>query len=191
MGIQDKARRSRYNRAMYILANQLKDLAVMSLQTGQPIAVVERPIINPANLEVMALQCAVGRRRQSSVILLRDIRQFATDCIIIDSFDDIEDAKEIVRLREVVKRRFDPIGKQVINESGHRLGKVEDYTINLKTFMLQKLYVHQSLMKSIMFNNLVVDRTQILDVTDRHFTVRDSHATESALAPSLPTAPTK
>jgi sporulation protein YlmC with PRC-barrel domain len=179
--------RHRYNMGMYLLANQLKDLPVMSLQTGQPIAVVKQPIISPSNLEIVALQCDIGRggRRRTSVILLRDVRQFATDCVIIDSFDDIEDASEIVRLQAVMEHRFDPVGKQVVSESGQKLGKVEDYTINLKTYMLQKLYVHQSLMKSILFNNLVIDRTQIIDVSQKQFTVKDAAETEAPLAPAL------
>lgn len=161
--------------AMYILASQLKNLPVMSLQTGQPIATIQRPILNMTSLEVMALRCSVGRARtKEGVILLRDIRQFASDCIIIDSFDEIEDASEIVRLKAAAEQDFDPIGKAVSSESGQKLGRVEDYTINLKTYMLQKLYVHQSLMRSLLFNSLVVDRTQIIDVSLRGFTVRDA-----------------
>ncbi|HUC19951.1 MAG TPA: hypothetical protein VMR98_00455 [Candidatus Polarisedimenticolaceae bacterium] len=175
---------------MYILANQITALPVMSLQTGQAIAVVERPVINATNLEVKALQCKVGRRK-TGVILMRDIRQFANDCVIIDSFDEIEDAKEIVRLQEIMKRNFNPVDKLVVNESNHRLGRVEDYTINLKTFMVQKLYVHQSLVKSILFNNLVIDRTQIIDVTDKQFTVKDTGITEPSLAAQPVTPPPK
>ncbi|HEX7259860.1 MAG TPA: hypothetical protein VF272_02935 [Candidatus Saccharimonadia bacterium] len=175
---------------MYVLANQITALQVMSLQTGQPIAVIERPLINAANLEVKALRCKMNRRK-TGVILMRDIRQFANDCVIIDSFDEIEDANEIVRLRDVIKRDFNPIDKLVINESNHRLGRVEDYTINLKTFMVQKLYVHQSLVKSILFNNLVVDRTQIIDVTDRQFTVKDAGVIEPSLSPQPASPPPK
>ncbi|HUC86877.1 MAG TPA: hypothetical protein VMR75_00925 [Candidatus Saccharimonadales bacterium] len=175
---------------MYILANQLTDLPIMSLQTGQAIAVVKQPIVNLATLEVMAIGCNVGRlRRHQGVILMRDIRQFASDCIIIDSFDEIENPDEIVRLREVMAHNFNPIDKLVVSASGQRLGRVEDYTINLKTYMLQKLYVHQSLMKSILFNNLVVDRTQIIDVSQQRFTVKDTEVREGALAPALPHSP--
>jgi len=171
-------------RGMYILASKLQNLPVMSLQTGQPIAVAERPVINPMNLEVMAVRCAVGKmRRGQGVVLMRDIRQFSSDCLIIDSFDEIEDPNEIVRLSNVAERNFNPMGKMVVSESGQRLGKVEDYTINLKTSMLQKLYVHQSLMKSILFNSLVIDRTQIIEVTTKRFTVRDASVQEPSLAP--------
>jgi sporulation protein YlmC with PRC-barrel domain len=82
----------------------------------------------------------------------------------------------------VVEQNFDPINKTVVNESGDKLGRVDDYTINLKTYMLQKLYVHQSLMKSIIFNNLVIDRTQIIEVTPKQFTVRDATIPKASLA---------
>lgn len=169
---------------MYILVSQIIKLPVISLQTGESIAHVVKPVVNQTTMEIAALECKVGRmRRNQGIILMRDIRQFASDCVVIDSFDEIEDAGEIVRLKEVVEANFDPLGKQVVNESNAKLGRVEDYTINLKTHMLQKLYVHQSLVKSIMFNNLVVDRTQIIDVTPKQFTVKDASVKGSALAP--------
>lgn len=158
---------------MYVLASQLTNLPVLSLQTGQAIATVVQPIVNQASLEIAALSCKLPGR-QHSVILMRDIRQFASDCVIIDSFEDIEDANEIVRLRSVVEAGFNPVGKQVVTQSRQTLGKVEDYTINLETFMLQKLYVQQSLLKSVLFNNLAIDRTQIVEVTDKHFVVQDT-----------------
>jgi uncharacterized protein YrrD len=164
---------------MYVLAHQLNNLPIMSLQSGTPVGTVLRPLINSANLEVMALYCTTqGERGRQRVVLMRDVRQFASDCVILDSVDDIEDASEIVRLRPAVEANFNPIGRLVVNESGHRLGKVEDYTVNLKTSMVQKLYVHQSLMRSILFNSLVVDRTQIIDVSPAKFTVRDAAAKE-------------
>ena len=170
------------NMAMYVLASQLKNLPVMSIQTGQAIAHIEQPIINMANLEAMALNCNLGRSKpKEGVILLRDVRQFSGDCIIVDSFDDIEDPSEIVRLKAVVKAGFNPIGKNVVNESGDKLGKVEDYTINLKTFMIQKLYVHQSLVKSLLYNSLVIDRTQVIDITPKSITVKDARVKKGIL----------
>jgi sporulation protein YlmC with PRC-barrel domain len=158
---------------MYILASQLKKLPVMSLQTGQAVAIIEKPVVNSANLEVMALSCSQGHD-QTGVLLMRDIRQIASDCVIIDSEDEISDPADIVRLKTVAAANFEPVGKIVVNESGRKLGKVEDYTINSKTHLLQQLYVHQSLMRSILFNSLMIDRTQIVDVTAKHFVVRDA-----------------
>jgi uncharacterized protein YrrD len=154
----------------------------MSLQLGRPIATPVSLIIDPASLEVMAVQCKpLDAHHSDGVILLRDIRQFANDCMIIDGLDEIENLADIVRLQGVAGQHFNPINNLVVNESGQRLGRVEDYTINLRTFLVQKLYIHQSLFKSILFNNLVIDRTQIIDVTPKRFTVRDASAREPLL----------
>jgi hypothetical protein len=176
---------------MYTLASQLVELPIMSLQLGLPIARPTSLIINPTTLEVMAMGCKpLQGNEDEGVVLLRDVRQFANDCIIIDGLDEIEQLDDIVRLRELGRHRFNPVDKLVVDESGQRLGKVEDYTINLKTFLVQKLYVHQSLMKSILFNNLVIDRTQIIDVTPKRFTVRDASTHQPLLqAKSLPHSP--
>ena len=160
---------------MYALASQLHNLPVVSLQTGQAVGAVRRPIIESSNLEVMALYCQTDKSHNTDeVVLMRDIRQLASDCVIIDSVEEIEEVHEIVRLREVAEKDFNPLQKAVVNESGHRLGKVEDYTINIHSSMIQKLYVQQPLWRSILFSNLVIDRTQIIDVTPRHFMVRDA-----------------
>lgn len=173
-----------HNSPMYVVASQLKNLPVLSLQTGQPLGTVVRPLVKRSSLEIAALICeATGIRRQTSVIMMRDVRQVAGDCIIIDSFEDIEDAREIVRLRDVVEDNFNPMGKLVVTEAKHQLGRVEDYTINLETYMLQKLYVQQSMLKSILFNSLVIDRTQITDIGPKQFTVRDATEPDVSLAP--------
>lgn len=162
------------NNHMFILAKQLSRLPVMSLQTGQPVAVITGLVVDMAKLEVMALKCKRGRDPER-VILARDIRQFASDCVIIDSDTDIEDPAEIVRLHEVWAAGFNPTGKMVVNESGLKLGLVEDYTINLDDSQIQKLYVHQSPWRSLLFNSLVVDRTQIIDISPTRFVVHDAN----------------
>jgi sporulation protein YlmC with PRC-barrel domain len=169
---------------MYVLSKQLHQLPIMSLQTGQTSAFVEQPLIFAANLEVMALYCQIeGRGRdRRRILLMRDIRQLAMDCIIIDSDEELTELGDIIRLRDIAKADFTPINKLVVNESGQRLGKVEDYTINLKSHLIQKLYVHQSLMRSILFNSLVIDRTQIIDVTPKQITVRDANVAEPLLS---------
>ncbi len=167
---------------MFMLASHLGNMPVMSMQTGEAIAVLVRPLIDLSSLNVIALRCKGARTPTSSVILLRDVRQFASDCIIVDSFDDIVDAREIVRLRSIISTDFNPVDKPVFTDSSHHLGKVEDYTINLETYDLQKLYIHQSLIKSVIYNNLVIDRSQISNVTSKRIVVRDAVTTTSLLA---------
>src|SRR5438270_8826890 len=103
--------------------------------------------------------------------MMRDVRQVAKDCLVIDSEDEIEEASEIVRLQQILETKFQLIGLPVLTESGHKLGKVEDYTLELASYRVQKLYVKQPIMKNLLLNHLVIDRDQITDVTPKQITV--------------------
>jgi uncharacterized protein YrrD len=170
---------------MYILASHIKNLPVLSLQNGAPVATTGEPIINRDKLELVAVYCKSGFWRQSThVIMSRDIREIARQGLVIDSLDEIEEIGEIVRLKKIVDARFNPIGMNVVTEAGDALGKVEDYTLNVKGFHIQKLYVKQSILKNLLLNNLVIDRTQIVEIADKKFVVRDAKLPKAKLAPS-------
>ncbi len=160
---------------MYVLASSLKNLSIISLLNGQVVSTVSGPIVNPDKLEVVAVYCLNGAwRKRSSVVMTRDIREIAREGLVIDSLEDIEDASEIVRLKAVIDRHYSPMGANVVTESGHKLGKVEDYTIETLSYKIQKLYLKQSLLKNLLLNSLVIDRSQIVDVTPSAIIVKDS-----------------
>jgi sporulation protein YlmC with PRC-barrel domain len=127
------------------------------------------------SLEVVAFSCEpvrdVGKR---PVLLLRDIRQVAIDCLLVNTVEDLVEAEDIVRLAPLLKRDFNPRGLKVVTDLKRKVGTVEDYTINLQTFHLQKIYVRQSMVRSWIGASLIIDRSQILEVSEREFTVRDA-----------------
>jgi len=169
-----------YNGAMYILGSSLTNLPILSLQSGQPIAFVASPIIKSENLEIVAIFLQSGTwRKNSAVILARDIREITREGLIIDSLDDIEDAAEIVRLQAVINQKFNPLGALVVDQSGNNLGKVEDYTVDAMTYKIQKLYLKQSLLKNMLLNNVIIDRSQIIDIQPTKIVVRDTSIKES------------
>lgn len=175
------------NRDMYVLQSQLKKLPIMSLQTGKSIGTTKDPVVDMGKLEVMAFYCHTARGHSDSLLLMRDIRQISRDALIIDSIEDLSDPADIVRLQQALKENYSPIGAQVADQQGHKLGRVEDYSINIKTGLIQKLYVHQSLMRSMLFNNVLVDRTQIIEAKPRKFIVNDT--TTPKLVPGTKAVP--
>lgn len=177
---------------MYALVNQLQNLPIISLQTGQPVATATRPIINPDKLELVAFYCSFKRwqRNQAAVLLVKDIRQIAAEGIVIDSVDEIEDPNDIIRLKAVINQHFHLSGLLVANESGIRLGRVEEYTVNLQTFQIQKLYLKQSLLKNLLLDNLVIDRSQIIDISPKQIIVRDATVKKTILSPKTTPQPT-
>lgn len=170
-----------YNGTMLILASQIQDAPILSIRNGHPVAIAGKMLVNADKLEVAALFCkSPGWRGDNHVLLLRDIREYSRSGIIIDSLEDIEDIGEIIRLGDLVERNYQVIGKPVVTESGTKLGKVEDYSVETIGNKIEKLYIKPSLLKNLMVNNLMVDRKHIIKAEDDKVTVSDASLTSPA-----------
>ncbi len=167
---------------MYSLASDLVDQPIISLQTGQVVAWAAPPVLNIDNLEVVAFTCVIPHQKEPLLLLTGDIRQYAADCIIIDDEDELTSPHDIVRFTTDLSHNYSPLGKPVVADTGRKLGTVEDYSINLETHRVQKLYIRQSLLRALFGSNLIIDRTQIIDITPKQITVRDATITEKLLA---------
>ena len=175
---------------MYLLASQLKSFAIISLQTGASLADVTDLVISRDKLEVLAYRCEGGElASKTSVLLTRDIRQYAQGCLIVDTANDISDVDDIVRLRESLEQNFHLMGLAVITESKRKLGKVQDYSINIQTNMVQRLDVKQPLFRNFLVESLSIDRQDILDITAKYIVVRDASvkAAQPSVVPVTPT----
>ncbi len=172
---------------MYALESSLNGQPIISLQTGQIVAEASRPVLDIATLEVVAFTCIVHRRRTPLLIMSSDIRQYADDCIIIDDEDQLTEPEDIVRLGGDPRDPYSPLKKVVVADTGRTLGVVDDYSINLETNRVQKLYVKPTFWRSWASSTMVIDRTQIIDITPDKITVRDATVTDTLLSPdSLP-----
>lgn len=161
---------------MYVLASQLINLPIISLQTGETVSHARSLVIEMASLEIVAISCANMKEYTDPILMVKDIRQLATDCIIIDSDDDIGSAGDVVRLKEPLLASYSPIGAHVVSHMQRPIGKVEDFTINSESLKLQKLYVRQPIWRSWLGASLVIAREQILDVMPKQIVVREATA---------------
>ena len=168
---------------MFTLSHQLINLPIISLQTGQVVGTTGLSIVNPDQLLLMGFFVNSGRgKRQSPVLVTGDLRQITTHEVIIDSEDDFSDIDEIVRLKPIIERHFNLNGLSVVNESGTKLGRVEEYNVDLDTYLVQKFYVKPALFKNFFTDSFIVDRSQVIDVTNKQLVVRDASVKKSLLA---------
>lgn len=168
---------------MLQLSASLLNRPVLSLRTGGAVATTTTPIVNPNNLKIEGFYCFDARSKDTLVLLYQDIRDMIPQGFVINDFDVLAEPEELVRLHKVMKVGFDPIGKQVVTVSKHRVGKVSDYATEIETMYIQKIYVSQSLLKSFTGGNLGIDRTQINEITDKKIIVQDLLKTAPAAAP--------
>jgi hypothetical protein len=145
---------------MLMLSKSLLNRPVMSLRSGSQIAVATEPLINPHNLKIMGWWCK-SAGGQTKVLLAEDIRELIPNGLAVNDEDDLSLPEDLVRHKEVLEIAF------------------------------QKLYVARPLRKVFTTDDtVIIDRTQILEVTDHYILVRDTeiHATADELAGAAVTA---
>jgi uncharacterized protein YrrD len=171
---------------MIVLESQFRDRPVVSLQTGQPIAWVNALLLTPSSLTIIGFICYSAIGAPAKLLMIRDVRQFTSDCLIIDDEDSLTDPADIVRLRSSLKNPYSPLDKKVVSDSGHRLGTVEDFGINFETYRVQKLHVRRPFPRNWFNPSLIIDRSQIVDITPDRIVVRDAVAPADLVTNPIP-----
>lgn len=159
---------------MLQLSGSLLNRPVLSLRTGGIVATTTGMIINPNNLKIEGFYCSDAFHRKKEVILLyQDIRDVIPQGIVVNDYDVLAEAEELIRLKDLMDLRFSLLGKQVKTTSRKKIGKVVDFATDTTTMYVQKLYAGQSLIKNFAGGSLGIDRTQIVEITDRTVVVQD------------------
>lgn len=158
---------------------QFHNMDILSLQTGLKVGVLGDPIINPSNLRIVAFECTSRIDKKQLVVFIDDIRETGRRDIIVDSQDSMMPMDDLVRLKELREINFQLPGKKVATEKKSTLGKVSDYTVDDQSYFIMKIYVRPTLTKSFISSNMIIDRQQIIEVTDKAIIVKDGSISET------------
>ncbi len=169
---------------MLQLSNALLNKSVLSLRTGAPIATITAPIINPNNLKIEGFYCQDRFDKKELILLYQDIRDVMPNGYVVNDHDVLAEADELIRLKEILELRFELVGKQVQTISRQKVGKVTDYAAEVETMFIQKIYVSQSIVKSLTGGSLSIDRTQINEITPRRIIINELLENAPATAPA-------
>jgi hypothetical protein len=175
---------------MLKLSKSLRQQPIMSLRTGTPVATALEPVINPHNLKIIGWWCK-GRGTKQLILLSNEVREIMAGGLAINDEDALSSPDDLVRHREILDIRFQLIDKPVKTKR-QKLGKVSDYSYDDKGLFVQKLYVARPLHKVFTTEDtLIIDRTQIIEVTDHYILVRDTDvkASQEELAPAAAALP--
>lgn len=158
---------------MLRMSGSLYNKPVISLRISKAIATAIEPVINPHNLKILGWWCKTPGSGGVSVLLSEDVRDITTQGLAVNDEDALSAPEDLARHSEVLNIQFKLIDK-VVKTKNHKLGKVSDFSYNDGMFV-QKLYVARSLVKVFASEDtLIIDRTQILEVTDSYILVRDT-----------------
>ncbi len=160
---------------MLISYDQLLSKPVMSLQTGVELAHTKAILIDPRTLTIVAYELD-GKLldEHPSFLRLEDVREYGSVGFIIDSSDEFVGLNDIIKLKEVYDFHFSLLGIEVIEQTGAKLGKVQGYTLDAGSYSVQQLVVKRPLLKSFSETELIIHRSQIVEVNNERILVRST-----------------
>lgn len=152
---------------MLISGLDLIDTPILSLQTGTELARVKAAVINPHNLSIVAYEVEGPLLNlRPSLLRVQDIREFGTIGIIIDSSDEFIQPEDVIKLNDIFELAFALVGKHVLDEKREKIGKIIDYNVETGGFIIQQLTVKRPLLQSFNDPELLIHRSQVIEVTD-------------------------
>ncbi len=158
---------------MLITESQLLDTPVMGLQTGTELARTAQPVIDPHTLKILAYELTGPLLdAHPSFLRVEDIREVGEIGMIVDSSDEFVGLDDIIKLKEIYDLHFSLIGLSVLDDKKHKLGKVNGYTVEMGSYVVQQLNVKRPIIKSLGDTELLVHRSQIVEITDTTVTVK-------------------
>lgn len=158
---------------MLVLGTRLDDTPVMSLQTGTRLARTSTPLINPANLKIIAFKLdGPLLSEQPSFLRTADIREMSSVGMIIDSSDELIGLDDVIKIKQLHELNFSLIGMSVIDETGRKLGKVSNYTVDTSSFVIQQLDVQRGILKGLTETSILIHRSQITEINDNAIIVK-------------------
>ena len=159
---------------MMVLSSALKNKPVASVQSGHKVATTADMIIDPRNLKVFAFK-VTSPKSPNLVLHTEDVRNVTPQGLVIDHNNQLMTFDEdLVRLNEVAKINFVLIDKPVYTDDKKKIGKVSDFATETQDFMIMKLHVTRSLFKSFGSSQLIIDRSQIVQITDDRIVVKST-----------------
>lgn len=152
---------------MLLLGDRLLEAPVLGLQTGGELARTKEPVIDPSNLKIIAYELSGGMLTLTpSFLLTTDIREISNIGLIVDSGDEFVTTGDIVKLDTVHALHFKLIDMAVIDTKRKKVGKVSGYTVNTTDFIIRQLSVKRPLFKSLGDTELLIHRSQIVEINN-------------------------
>jgi sporulation protein YlmC with PRC-barrel domain len=170
---------------MLMLSNTLKNRPVMGLHSGSQIAVAQEPIIDPNNLNIVGWWCQSPQFSGECVLLADDVREVMTAGLAVNDESALSAPSDLARHKDILQIKFQLMDK-LVKTKNHKLGKISDFTYD-ESMSVQKLYVTRPITKLFSSEDtLIIDRNQILEVTDTYILVdeADVKAPKTASAPA-------
>jgi sporulation protein YlmC with PRC-barrel domain len=159
---------------MLIYNSRLIGLPVLSVQDSGRIATISNTIVDPDTLKIIAFRVkgALGPDG-GNVLDANSVREYSEFGLVIDSSDELVKDDDVVKISNVIGLNFSLIDLKVETKKGSKLGRVLDFTVTNDNFSVQQIIVKRPAIKSFWDSELIIPRSEIVEITDYKIIVKD------------------
>lgn len=145
---------------------------VFSLQEGFNIGKSNGFLIDSKKLKIVFL--AVDTSSATKYLAMNDIRNFNGKRILINDSKDLSEKSDLLRYKDIFEQNITLLGMRTETVSGKNLGRVCDFSFDLSSPYIEKVYVRNFIMRSLLKNPLVIGRESIVELTKKKIIVKDN-----------------
>lgn len=157
---------------MLRFGSDITSYSISSIASGRRVSQVADIVIDPNDLTIAAFVCV--SRNEDLFLLTQDIHSVVDSKITIQNEDSLTPGEDLVKLSELLSINFKVVGKKVKTDTGRRVGQVVDFVFDDQSFKIIKLNVRPPITKLIQSSDLIISRTQIVELNDKEVVVKES-----------------
>lgn len=149
---------------------------VLLFQERAQIGPAADVIVDPVDGAFLGISVLDSVEKRKKVVPASEIKGFGPGFILIRDFKSLTEIEDVVRIKKVIEEDIKIIGSRVETESGQKLGKVENATIDLKLLALERLYVNPPLSISFLSTQLIIPSAKIIEIQKKRIIISDEFA---------------
>lgn len=158
---------------MQKLASEFERTTIITKQERTILGFLKNFIINPQTGRAIGISFQNPRgKNQIMVANTSDIVGLGTNFLMLESADSASSPSEIIRIKEILDMDIELINSKVVDEDERNLGKLRDYSINLKAMQLERLYVAPSSLVKLFASDLIISAKNIIKIEKGKIIVR-------------------
>ncbi len=175
---------------MQKLFSEFNKTLVISRQEKTAIGFLKNVILNPENGKAVGISFETPDRDNMTLVASTSaIVGTGLNFIMIDKIDSVGSPDEIIRVKEILDKGIELIDSKVIDEDGRNMGRVNNYSINLKTLRLRRLYVLSSSLIKLIAKEIIIPEEDIIKIEKNKITVRSGKIKAGKKIPALAEEP--
>jgi len=159
---------------MEIFYSNIVGTLVFEDDSPRPVAMVKDLVVDPDRGGTIAFVLNQNKHLVVSPMDVISLKQVMK----INNADNVVEASEILRVNEVLKSNRPIYGAKVFTKSGEFFGKVFDFSIDAKTYDLNKIFVAKDILGLFRYNSLIIPAKNIVEVKPYKIIVKDHKGTE-------------